>query len=288
MGREKNIGTGSDELAHPFPAQFGQGDRVALCVSYDGSAYHGWQSQRKPQVATVQETLEKALSSVANANVIVQCAGRTDTGVHASHQIVHFDSPSARGEKAWVRGGNTNLPSSIAIQWAKPVSAKFNARFSATARRYRYVILNRPARSAILSAGVTWQRYPLDEISMHEAAQALVGELDFTSYRAAACQSKTPMRNIHRVDVSRQGDLVIIDIQANAFLHHMVRNIAGVLMAIGTGAKPPVWAEEVLLAKDRSVAAATAPPHGLYLVEVRYPEEFELPAAQPGPYFLSM
>lgn len=288
MGVEKKVGNSSDQLSPPFPAQFKQGDRVALCVSYDGSAYHGWQSQRKPQVATVQEAVEKALSSVANTSVTVQCAGRTDTGVHASHQIVHFDSPSARGEKAWVRGGNTNLPASIAIQWAKPVPAEFNARFSATARRYRYIILNSPARSAILPGGVTWQRYPLDEKLMHEAAQALIGELDFTSYRAVACQSPTPMRNIHFIEVSRRGDLVIIDIQGNAFLHHMVRNIAGVLMAIGIGTKPVVWAEQVLLAKNRSMAAATASPCGLYLVGVSYPEEFELPVVKPGPYFLSM
>lgn len=288
MGAAKNVGEGAAGLTQPFPAQFKQGDRVALCVSYEGSAYHGWQSQRKPQVATVQETLEKALSSVANTHVTVQCAGRTDTGVHASYQIVHFDSPSARGEKAWVRGGNTNLPASIAIQWAKPVPAKFNARFSATARRYRYVILNTPARSAILPDGVTWQRYPLNERSMHEAAQALIGELDFTSYRAVACQSRTPMRNVHFVNVSRRGDLVVIDIQGNAFLHHMVRNIAGVLMAIGTGVKPVAWAEDVLLAKDRAMAAATAPPFGLYLVGVSYPAEFELPENNPGPYFLSM
>lgn len=288
MASVKQQGSVSSGSYWPFPAQFKPGDRVALCVSYDGSAYHGWQSQRKPQVATVQETLEKALSVVADTSIVVQCAGRTDTGVHASHQIVHFDSPSFRSEKAWVRGGNTNLPASVAIQWAKPVPAEFNARFSATARRYRYVILNTPATSAIMPGGVTWQRYPLDERAMHEAGQVLLGELDFTSFRAVACQSRTPMRNIHFVDVSRRGDLVIIDIQANAFLHHMVRNIAGVLMAIGMGSKPVTWAEEVLLAKDRAVAAATAPPSGLYLVGVTYPDEFGLPQVNPGPYFLSI
>jgi tRNA pseudouridine38-40 synthase len=220
--------------------------------------------------------------------VVVQCAGRTDAGVHASHQIVHFDTPTPRDEKAWVSGGNTNLPRNIAIHWAKPVPQQFNARFSATARRYRYVILNTPSRPALLANGVTWQSRPLDETAMHVAAQALIGELDFTSYRAVACQSRTPMRNVHFIDVSRRGDMVVIDIQANAFLHHMVRNVAGVLMAIGTGAQPINWAGEVLLAKDRAAAAATAPPFGLYLVGVTYTAHFDLPQSEPGPYFLSV
>lgn len=273
--------------AKPFSASFKAGDRVALALSYDGSAYRGWQSQRKPQVATVQEALEQALSQIADAPVTVQCAGRTDAGVHASHQIVHFDSPADRTEKAWVSGGNTNLPRNIAIHWARPVPADFNARFSATARRYRYLILNTPARSALLSGGVTWESRPLDERNMHQAAQALIGELDFTSFRAVACQSRTPMRNVHFIDVSRHGDLVIIDIQANAFLHHMVRNIAGVLMAIGSGVQPVSWCQEVLLAKNRCVAAATAPPFGLYLTAVCYPEKFQLPDNPPGPFFLA-
>lgn len=271
-----------------FSSQFKPGDRVALALSYDGSAFKGWQSQRKPQLDTVQETLEKALSQIANAAVKVQCAGRTDAGVHASHQLVHFDSPSDRDEKAWVSGSNTLLPRSIAVQWARPVDQEFNARFSATARRYRYIILNTPARSALINSGVTWYSRPLNTEDMHRAAQALLGELDFTSYRAVACQSSTPMRNLHFVEVSRRGDLVIIDIQANAFLLHMVRNITGVLLEIGAGLKPVDWAEEVLLAKDRTVAAATAPPFGLYLVDVLYPEHYGLPIQQPGPYFLSL
>ncbi|MEE8059921.1 MAG: tRNA pseudouridine(38-40) synthase TruA [Pseudomonadales bacterium] len=270
-----------------FSASFKQGDRVALALSYDGATFKGWQSQRKPQLATVQEALEQALSQIANAPVTVQCAGRTDAGVHASHQLVHFDTPTERDEKAWVCGGNTHLPRSIAIHWAKPVPADFNARFSATARRYRYVILNTTSRPALLSSGVTWESRILDDGAMHEAAQALIGELDFTSYRAVACQSRTPMRNVHFIHVSRRGDLVVIDIQANAFLHHMVRNIAGVLMAIGTGSRPLVWAEEVLLAKDRTVAAATAPPFGLYLVGVTYPNHFQFPHSAPGPFFLA-
>lgn len=271
-----------------FKARFQPGDRVAMAVSYDGSAYRGWQSQRKPQVTTVQEVLERSLGQIADAPVVVQCAGRTDAGVHASHQVVHFDSPSHRDEKAWVMGGNTSLPRNIAIHWAKPVSASFNARFSATARRYRYVILNTPARSALLPSGVTWESRALDAAIMHKAAQALIGERDFTSYRAVACQSRTPMRNVHFIDVRRCGDLVVIDIQANAFLHHMVRNIAGVLIAIGSGRQPVNWAADVLAARDRTVAAATAPPYGLYLVDVIYPPEFGLPDHVPGPYFLGV
>lgn len=237
-------------------------------------------------MATVQEAVEEALSKVANTTVKVQCAGRTDAGVHASHQIVHFDSPVERNEKAWVCGGNTHLPDSIAFHWAKPVPADFSARFSATARRYRYIILNSATRPAILANGVTWNSRPLDAEKMHAAAQSLIGELDFTSYRAVACQSPTAMRNVQFVEVSRANELVIIDIQANAFLHHMVRNIAGVLMAIGEGVRPVEWSREVLLAKDRRQAAATASPDGLYLVKVIYPRHFDLPESQPGPYFL--
>ena len=269
-----------------FNTSFTPGDRVALALSYNGAAYKGWQSQLKPNVDTVQECLEQALSKVANHPVKVQCAGRTDAGVHASHQLVHFDCEVSRDEKAWVMGVNTRLPRDIAVQWAKPVSAEFNARFSATARRYRYVILNSPARSALLANGVTWESTPLNEKAMHEAGQHLLGELDFTSYRAVACQSKTPMRNVHFLNVYRRGELVIIDIQANAFLHHMVRNIAGVLIKIGSGKEQSAWAKEVLDARDRTVAAATAPPFGLYLIDVIYPETFGLPPTVPGPFFI--
>lgn len=272
---------------HTFSTMTKLGDRVAMAVSYNGSAYHGWQSQRKVQVPTVQEELEKILSQIADERVVVQCAGRTDSGVHASQQIVHFDSPVDRPERAWVMGSNTKLPSDIAVQWARPVAKEFHARFSATARRYRYIILNTAARTSILSGGVTRIGRKINEASMHLAAQSLVGEMDFTSYRAAACQSKTPMRNVHYITVSRRGDMVIIDIKANAFLHHMVRNIAGVLLEIGTGGKKVSWAAEVLAARDRTVAAATAPPHGLYLVAVSYPDHFGLPDSVPGPFFMA-
>lgn len=271
----------------PFTANFQAGDRVALALSYDGSQFYGWQSQRKPNVPTVQEALETTLSRIADAPVSVQCAGRTDRGVHASHQIVHFDTPVARHEKAWVMGANTQLPDGVSVCWAKPVSSDFHARFSATSRRYRYIIFNTPAKPAILSKGVSWDKRPLDAELMHKEAQCLIGEQDFTSFRAVACQSNTPMRNIHFVNVYRKQQFVIIDIQANAFLYHMVRNIAGVLMAVGSGWEPEGWTEQVLNVRDRSLGGVTAKPEGLYLVDVCYPDHFALPQTELGPFFLS-
>ncbi|MGK0442198.1 MAG: tRNA pseudouridine38-40 synthase [Pseudohongiellaceae bacterium] len=263
------------------------GDHVAVALSYDGSAYHGWQSQLKPNMPTVQENLEQALGFVANQTIKVHCAGRTDSGVHASHQLVHFQSPVDRGEKAWVQGGNTRLSDGIAIHWAKPVEPTFHARFSATARRYRYVILNNPVKSAILSDGVTLQTRPLDVDIMHAEAQCLLGKLDFTSFRAVACQANTAIRNVHFINVTRSNDLVVIDIQANAFLYHMVRNIAGALMDVGTGKYPTGWLQEILMLKDRTKSSATASPKGLYLIDVIYPEAFGLPEVRPGPFFLT-
>lgn len=267
-------------------AKISPGDRVALAVSYDGSAYRGWQSQQKPKVPTVQDCLESALSFIANQPVRVQCAGRTDSGVHATHQLVSFESPVERSEKAYVNGGNTRLPENIAIHWAKPVSHDFHARFSATARRYRYIILNSPIKPAILPGGVTHQPWPLNAEWMHTAAQALIGELDFSSFRAVACQSNTPMRNVHFVRVTRHQDIVVIDIQANAFLYHMVRNIAGALMEVGMGRQSIEWIAELLTLRDRTKSAATASPCGLYLVDVEYPQSFGLPDVVVGPYFL--
>lgn len=266
--------------------QFEVGDRVAAAVSYDGSAYHGWQSQLDPEVATVQDALEAALGSIADMPVKIHCAGRTDSGVHASHQLIHFDCPVARSEKAWVQGGNTRLPDGVAIHWAKPVAQDFHARFSATARRYRYVILNSEVRPALLANGVTLQRKPLDADLMHQEAQCMLGELDFTSFRAVACQSNTPMRNVHFINVSRMAGLVVIDIQANAFLYHMVRNIAGALMDVGSGKQAKGWLRSVLEAKDRTMSSPTASPKGLYLVDVEYPEACGLPVNVPGPFFL--
>lgn len=235
---------------------------------------------------TVQDTLELALAEIASTPVRVHCAGRTDSGVHAFTQIIHFDAPVTRSCKAWVIGGNTNLPRDIRIHWAIPLASEFHARFSAKARRYRYVIANTPIRPALLQAQVTWYRRELDVEAMHTAAQALLGERDFSAFRAASCQSSTPMRNMQFIEVKRRGDLVILEIVANAFLHHMVRNIAGALLCVGDGRKQIHWIAELLVGRDRSVGAETAPAHGLYLVDVEYPTHFGLPPTPYGPMLL--
>jgi len=268
----------------PFPA----GSRIACRVEYDGSRYSGWQIQPHLAVHTVQATLEAALSGVADAPVKVSCAGRTDTGVHAHGQVIHFDAPSERSAKAWVLGTNSSLPADVRVHWAVGVPADFHARFSALARRYRYVIADTPVRPALLGGQVSWQRRALDHRLMHEAAQSLLGERDFSAFRAATCQSSGPMRNVHSLDVSRRGDLVIIDIKANAFLHHMVRNIAGSLMAVGLGRQSPEWIGQLLAGRDRGVAADTAPAAGLYLVEVDYPPRYDLPSTPYGPLLLGL
>ncbi|MFY7697217.1 MAG: tRNA pseudouridine(38-40) synthase TruA [Legionella sp.] len=257
--------------------------RIALLVEYDGSEYHGWQAQAG--LRTVQQGLEQALSRVADQDISVVCAGRTDTGVHATNQIIHFDCDNQRTIRSWIHGANSFLPKDICVRWGKEVSDHFHARYSALSRRYRYIISNTSIRPALLRSNVTWQYRQLDHRSMHQASQSLLGEQDFTSFRSVECQSKTPMRHVHRLDVSRNGDLVIIDITANAFLHHMVRNIAGVLISVGSGKRPVSWVEEVLQARDRRLGAETAPPYGLYLVEVLYPEEFAINQQAIGPIF---
>ena len=258
--------------------------RIALGIEYDGAQHYGWQRQR--EVPSVQEHLEKALSTVANTPIEVQCAGRTDAGVHATGQVVHFDCDAVRPLKAWTMGVNANLPSSVAVKWCVHVSDDFNARFSATGRRYRYVIYNHKMRPAILEQGITHIHRPLNEHLMHEAAQALLGEQDFSAFRAALCQSKTPFRNVTNVTVSRHGAFVVVDISANAFLHHMVRNIVGSLVEIGSGHQPVDWIATLLAGRDRTLSAATAKPNGLYLVKVDYPDEFGLPEQPLGPLFL--
>tara|TARA_B100001094_G_C18170862_1_gene795011 strand:- start:1016 stop:1807 length:792 start_codon:yes stop_codon:yes gene_type:complete len=258
--------------------------RIALRIEYNGSAFYGWQRQR--EVDTIQQQLERALSRVANEPIEVHCAGRTDAGVHATGQIIHFDTQAERQMVAWTRGVNAHLPSSIAVKYAKRVSDDFHARFSAQARQYRYLILNQPTRPAILHHGVTLHHAYLDEQKMHQAAQSLLGEKDFSSFRAAQCQSNTPFRDIHHVHVHRLGDYIVVDIAANAFLHHMVRNIVGSLMKVGEGAEPVTWMQELLDRKDRTYAAPTAKPHGLYLVHVTYPEAFGLKSVAKGPLFL--
>jgi tRNA pseudouridine38-40 synthase len=254
--------------------------RIALGIEYDGRPYCGWQYQ--DHSPSVQATLEQALSSVAAQPIRVICAGRTDTGVHAAEQIVHFDTDVVRDEKAWIRGTNVNLPKSISVLWARNVSDTFHARFSAVRRRYRYVIFNRDIRPAFLAGRVAFEYRPLNEARMQEAAQYLLGKHDFNAYRAAACQAKSPIRTVYRLDVARQDELLLIDIEANAFLHHMVRNIAGVLMTIGAGERAPQWAKQVLQGRDRSLGGVTGPPDGLYLMEVVYPEEFGLPRLPPS------
>ncbi|MDP3704587.1 MAG: tRNA pseudouridine(38-40) synthase TruA [Legionellaceae bacterium] len=257
--------------------------RVALIVEYDGSQYHGWQAQTG--LHTVQDRLERALTGIADHEVSVVCAGRTDTGVHATNQVVHFDSDKERGVRAWIYGANSLLPKDMCVRFGKEMPDTFHARYSATARRYRYVIHNSPIRPALLQSNVTWQYRQLDHRVMHEAAQHLIGEHDFTSFRSVECQSKTPMRNVLSIHVKRKVDLIIIDISANAFLHHMVRNIVGVLMAVGSGRKPVAWSHDVLLAKDRKLGAETAPPYGLYLVGVTYPAEFGIVESVSEPLF---
>lgn len=254
--------------------------RIALGIEYDGRPYCGWQYQ--DHSPSVQAEVEQALSNVAAHPVRVTCAGRTDTGVHAAEQVVHFDTEAIRDGKAWVMGTNTNLPNSVSVLWAQAVDETFHARFSALRRRYRYVIFNRPVRPAVLAGRVAFNFRRLDESRMRAAAQYLLGEHDFNAYRALACQAKSPVRTVYRLDVTRRDELILIDIEANAFLHHMVRNIAGVLMAIGAGELEPEWAKEVLDGRDRSLGGVTAPPDGLYLMEVVYPEVFALPRLPPS------
>ena len=258
--------------------------RIALKIEYDGSQYHGWQTQHS--LRTVQLQLENALSKVANHPVEVVCAGRTDTGVHATHQIVHFDTENSRSLRGWVHGTNSGLPKDVCVKNAYAVSEQFHARFSAQQRRYRYVIYNSSIRPALLRGHVAWQYRHLDQQNMHQAAQCLVGEHDFTSFRSVECQSKSPFREVKSIKVFRNNQYVIMDIAANAFLHHMVRNIAGVLMAVGSGRNPPDYVKQVLNAKDRRLGAETASPYGLYLVGVTYPEVFGIAQDTLGPWFL--
>ena len=260
-------------------------ERWALAVEYNGASFHGFQAQRSG-VDTVQHSLQQALSKVADENITIACAGRTDAGVHATNQIVHFDTSAVRKDRAFVFGANTHLPAGVVVRWAKSVGGTFHARFSAYARTYRYVICNSFVRPALMFDQLSWQRNPLDEVAMQRAAKHLLGEHDFSSLRASQCQAKSPVRTIHRLDIVRRGELIILEIQANAFLHHMVRNIAGVLMDVGMGKQPDSWVSEVLAARDRCVAGDTAPPGGLHLVSVEYPDHFELPTQLPGPHYI--
>ncbi|REG83295.1 tRNA pseudouridine(38-40) synthase TruA [Marinomonas pollencensis] len=259
--------------------------KVVLIIEYDGSAYKGWQAQ-KYDVPSVQENLEKALSVIANHKVSVVCAGRTDSGVHASAQVVHFETEVERSERSWTLGVNTHLPSDISVVAARYVDEAFHARFSALSRRYRYVIYQSALRPALLGKGLTWTYKTLDVEAMKEAARCFLGTHDFSSFRAVGCQAHTPIRTILNFSVQQLGQYIVLDVRANAFLHHMIRNFAGVLMTIGAGEQPVSWAKQVLAAKDRTKGGITAPPTGLYFVDAEYPEHFNLPQRPLGPHFL--
>jgi tRNA pseudouridine38-40 synthase len=250
--------------------------RIALGIEYDGTDFLGW--QRLSHGRSVQGELEAALSFVAAHAVEVTCAGRTDAGVHARCQVVHFDTTAQRSSRAWTLGTNSNLGRDVAVIWAQPVADDFHARFGARARRYRYTILNRPVRAALTARFVTWERVPLDAGRMQRAAQALLGENDFSAFRTAQCQANSPMRNVREISVTRRGDEVAVEIEANAFLHHMVRNIVGSLLPVGRGERPVEWLAELLHGRDRSVAGPTAPASGLTFLAPRYPAEWNLPA----------
>ena len=254
--------------------------RIALGLEYDGTAYNGWQRQRTGM--GVQERVENALQVVANENIEVTCAGRTDTGVHASGQVVHFDTSSERSNRSWLLGANSNLPDDISVIWAQPVDDGFHARFSATSRSYEYLLLNRPERSSLYRHRAWWVYTDLDVERMHRAAQALVGRHDFSAYRAAGCQASTATRDIASLSVTVDKNWIRLRVTANAFLQHMVRNIMGTLVTIGSGEKAEEWAAEVLESRDRKKGGVAAPPHGLTLVDVKYPREFKLP---PNPNF---
>ena len=249
--------------------------RIILVLEYDGSRYCGWQSQ--PAMCSVQDALEQALSKIACTNIRVITAGRTDTGVHALYQVVHFDTQVKRPLNAWVRGVNSFLPDDIAVLWASEADDEFHARYSATERHYIYALVNQPVRPGLLNKKVGWFHQPLDLQPMQQAAATLLGKHDFSSFRAAECQAKSPVREITKLDISRQGHMFVVEFSANAFLHHMVRNIAGVLIEIGCGNAEISWMDEILEIRDRTKSAKTAPADGLYLTMIEYPEKYGIP-----------
>ena len=249
--------------------------RIALGIEYDGSSYCGWQSQ--PDGRTVQDILQIALSQVAGESIAVIAAGRTDTGVHALEQVIHFDTRSSRPLTAWVRGANALLPSSVAVLWAHAVDDEFHARFSAQSRSYSYYLYCRPVRSALQHGKIGWFHQSLDVEKMREAARYLLGEHDFSAFRASACQAKSPIKNLSQLTIQQQGEVISLDLTANAFLHHMVRNIVGCLVYVGKGKHPPQWLQQVLEGRERSHAAPTFAPDGLYLRRIAYDAKWGLP-----------
>ena len=252
--------------------------RIALGLEYDGSRFLGWQTQ--PGGGSVQDALEPALASIAGAPVAVTCAGRTDRGVHARGQVVHFDAAAQRPASAWVRGVNALLPDSVAVLWSREVGGDFHARYAAVARTYRYVVLNRPVRPALAARYVGWVHFPLDARRMQEAAAFLVGEHDFSAFRSAECQAKSPLRTLDTLTVVRRGERIEFVLRANAFLHHMARNLVGTLIYVGKGKHPPRWAKEVLEARRRALAAPTFAAEGLYLEKVDYEARWGLPCME--------
>ena len=251
--------------------------RIALGVEYDGNAFRGWQTQ--PGRGTVQDELEEALARIAGQPISVVCAGRTDAGVHATGQVVHFDTNANRPLAAWVRGVNTFLPPAVAVRWAYPVSEAFHARFSAYGRCYRYLLINRAQRPGVWHGRAGWYHHPLDEKAMQHAADLLLGEHDFSCFRAADCQAKSPIKLVRYAKVRRFGDMLVFDFEAGAFLHHMVRNMVGSLVYVGQGKYSPGWIGQLLASRDRTKAAPTFSAAGLYLVGVRYESHWQLPVA---------
>lgn len=249
--------------------------RIALGIEYCGTAFHGWQSQAGG--GTVQDALEAALREIAGVPVGVLCAGRTDAGVHATHQVAHFDTLVERPLTAWVRGVNSHLPDGVAVRWAQPVEEEFHARFSARGRRYRYLLLNRPQRPGLWQGRVGWFHWPLDLAAMQAAGARLLGEHDFSAFRAADCQAKSPIKTMSRAEVRQCGNMFVFDFEASAFLHHMVRNLVGTLVYIGKGVQQPGWVDELLQMKDRKLAAPTFSPDGLYFRGPVYESHWGLP-----------
>ena len=255
--------------------------KIALGIEYAGYNYYGWQKQSISP--TIQETVESALSDIANEIVNVYCAGRTDTGVHAIQQVIHFETLSVREPHSWILGANSKLPKDISVIWALNVDDNFHARYAAENRTYQYLILNRRSRPAILNGLITWECQQLDFKKMVEASKCLLGQHDFTSFRAASCQAKSPIRTVHKLEINKIEDYFVITICANGFLHHMVRNIVGVLVPIGDGRQPVSWALDVLESRDRTQGGVTSPPEGLYFVNAHYPTEYAFPTVSTFP-----
>lgn len=258
--------------------------RIAMGIEYKGSKFSGFQSQSSG-VPTVQQSLERALSSICDEPITLVCAGRTDKGVHATGQVIHFDTQAIRPQKAWLRGANTKLPDGVSIRWVKEVDPSFHSRFSAHSRCYRYIIHNTDTPSALLRRTVTWDRRRFDLQAMEQGSRYLLGEHDFSAFRGADCQARNPVRLMQRISINKINEFIVIEVQATAFLYHMVRNIVGVLAAVACESQSPEWVAKVLASRDRTQASVTAPADGLYLVGVEYPQHHNLPAWPKGPYF---